>query len=249
MATYALVGHPLSHSFSAQYWNDRFSASGLPHSYVNLDLPDLHRLREMLALTPDLKGFNVTIPYKQAIMSLLDEIDPSAAAIGAVNTVTVKHDDNNMLLTGYNTDAPGFLESLLDFLPAHRLKGMRALVLGTGGASHAVNYALQQAGASVTFVSRSAGKKCLTYAELNQSILSEHRLIVNCTPLGTFPAVECAPPLPYEHIGREHYCMDLVYNPPFTAFMREAARRGAYVKNGLQMLLGQARAAGRIWHI
>lgn len=244
MDTYALLGHPLAHSFSAGYFADKFSREGIDAIYVNLDLPSLDLLPSALKQYHSLKGFNVTIPYKQAIIPFLDEIDPVAAAIGAVNTVRVCRAHGRMRLCGFNTDAPGFLKSL------GRMSGSlsgRALLLGNGGAAAAVRYALTRSGVECTVVSRAAAHGVLTYERLDSSLLREHKYIVNCTPLGTYPRSHEAPPIPYALITPEHICHDLVYNPGCTRFMALCAERGAVVCNGLAMLHNQAELSWRIW--
>lgn len=242
---YGLVGHPLGHSFSHRFFNDIFARTGMHACYRNFDLPDISCLRQLIAETPDLRGLNVTIPYKQAVVPLLDRIAPQAAAIGAVNVIEIeRRHDGTVFLTGHNTDIVGFDRALDAFvLPA----GTRALVLGTGGASRAVCAALADRKIAWTYVSRTPAPERLTYGALDAEVMRSHKLIVNCTPLGTFPDVDSCPPLPYTVLTAGHICIDLVYNPAVTAFIQHSAAAGAAVRNGLCMLHSQARAAWAIW--
>lgn len=243
---YGLVGHPLGHSFSRRYFNDRFARSGRDACYLNYDLPDISCLRRLIAATPMLRGLNVTIPYKQAVISQLDKVDDVAQAIGAVNVIEIarRPDGDGLLLTGHNTDVVGFARALSAFnLP----DGCRALILGTGGASRAVCAALDARGVAWTYVSRTAAPGRLTYGDLTARVMHAHRLIVNCTPTGTWPDVDTCPPIPYNLLTPEHICVDLVYNPAVTRFMQRGADAGAAVRNGLCMLHAQAEAAWQIW--
>lgn len=247
---FGLIGHPLGHSLSRRFFTEKFRREGLDAEYLTWDLPSL-RSRADLPDVEGLRGFNVTIPYKTRIIPMLDAVDKVAAVIGAVNVVKVADDGagGRTILTGYNTDAPGFRLSLLSmpgFDPsAHR----RALVLGTGGASKAVVYALKTLGIDSTLVSRREAPDVLTYRDLDAGVMAAHTLIVNCTPLGTYPAVGEAPPLPYDLVSERHFCHDLVYNPATTLFMKLCAERGATVKNGAEMLRNQALEAWRIWTV
>lgn len=240
---YALVGHPLGHSFSARWFNDKFEREGLDARYVNLDLEDIGELPHAIEEIGNLRGVNVTIPYKRSVIGLLSRVSAEAEAIGAVNCVRVEEDGS---LSGFNTDWIGFRESLKHLLPPGFNSG--ALILGTGGASAAVAYALESLGIEYVRVSRTSVLGILTYEELTEEILREHLLIINTTSLGTYPSVETCPALPYQFLGESHICHDLVYNPAFTEFMRRSAQRGAKVKNGLEMLRLQAEAAWQIWN-
>lgn len=249
MPTFGLIGFPLGHSFSRRYFTDKFERLGISasHRYLNFELSDLRDLPATLAEYPDLAGCNVTIPYKQAIVPYLDSLDPVAARIGAVNTIAFTPDGRR----GYNTDYLGFRD---DFLHHRReqgfdqtLEGMQALVLGTGGASLAVLEALRELGVSPTLVSRTAGPQRLTYADLDEATISQHLIVVNTTPLGTFPRVEASPDVPFEALTSAHFVYDLVYNPAETTFLRRAAQAGAGTANGLGMLHRQAEAAWKIW--
>ncbi|MGB3801148.1 MAG: shikimate dehydrogenase [Lewinella sp.] len=250
MPTYALLGYPLTHSFSQRYFTDKFARMGLSdtHRYINLELPTVAAFPGRRAVIPDLRGCNVTIPHKQAVLDLLDEVDPVAARIGAVNTIRI----SDSKTTGFNTDYLGFRDDLLAQLKAQDrptdLVGSTALILGTGGASLAVREALQDLGITPQWVSRSAGPEKITYADIDARVLANCTLIINTTPLGTFPNVEQAPPLPYHLLRADHFCYDLVYNPSETRFMQLARSQGAGAANGLGMLHLQAEASWKIWN-
>lgn len=246
MKTYGLVGHPLAHSFSSEYFTRKFRQASIDARYLNFDIPDISDLPRVIAADPTLQGFNVTIPYKQAVIRLLHTLDPVAEAIGAVNTVRVERTPRGIQLRGFNTDAPGFLGSLSD-MAGGTLSG-NALLLGSGGAAAAVRYALQSRGVACTVVSRMQGKADLTYADLDADLMAAHRFIINCTPVGTYPDSQLAPPLPYGLVTTSHICHDLVYNPGCTRFMALCAERGAAVRNGLDMLHRQAELAWNIWN-
>lgn len=242
---YGLIGYPLGHSYSKKFFEEKFEREGIEAEYLLYELPSLNT-RDLL---PDINGFNVTIPYKESIISLLDDISDEAKEIGAVNVVKrFKNEEGNPILKGYNTDAAGFETSLMNIEAFRRGNYVKALVLGTGGASKAIAYVLKSKGIEVTFVSRKKSSSALEYTELTEEIIKSHLLIVNCTPLGTFPNTEECPPIPYDFIGPNHLCLDLVYNPSITSFMKKCAERGAIVKNGLEMLHNQALETWRIWN-
>ncbi|WP_116105372.1 shikimate dehydrogenase family protein [Lewinella sp. IMCC34191] len=250
MPTFALLGYPLSHSFSQRYFSEKFDKMGLSesHRYINLEIPTVTEFPARRQAIPDLRGCNVTIPHKQAILPLLDEVDEVAARIGAVNTIRISGDRTK----GFNTDYLGFRDDLLTQLRAQDrsvdLAGTTALVLGTGGASLAVREALRDLEVAPQWVSRSAGPEKITYQNIDEEVLASCKLIVNTTPLGTFPNVEQAPPLPYHLLGTDHFCYDLVYNPAETRFMHLARARNAGAANGLGMLHLQAEASWKIWN-
>ncbi len=240
MQQYGLIGYPLGHSFSPAYFREKFERENIDARYdaFPLQCPDDFPL--LLREHHGLCGLNVTIPHKQAIIPFLDALHPEARAIGAVNCIGFGDGKS----TGYNTDWRGFRDSLYPLLqPWH----VRALVLGTGGASGAVRYALQELGVGITSVSRVATGRSLCYEQLTHEILAMHPLIVNTTPLGMHPHADTAPPLPYEAIGSKHLLYDLVYNPSQTRFLAFGAAHGAATKNGLEMLERQAEASWRVW--
>lgn len=257
MQQYGLLGFPLSHSFSATFFAEKFAREGIDARYDNFELERIDGLRALVADHPQLCGLNVTIPHKQAVMAQLDALTPAAAEIGAVNVVRIARlPDGGVRLVGDNSDVVGFTESLRPLLQSHHRK---ALVLGTGGASKAVVVALRRLGIAPTYVSRqavAAGVKVgsetavptLTYDDLTPEELADHLLVVNTTPLGMSPKVETMPALPYAALRAEHLCYDLVYNPLETRFLAESRKRGAQTKNGLEMLHLQALAAWEMWH-
>ncbi len=244
MPEYGLIGFPLSHSFSAKYFTEKFKTLGLTDfSYTNFELKSLELLDEIFNSHSHLSGFNVTIPYKQEILQYVNELDETAASIGAVNTVKMYKQKGVRYLKGFNTDAIGFEKSLLPLLD----RRTNALVLGTGGASKAVEYVLQKLNISCQMVSREQLHKAIAYADLNKAIIEQHLLIINTTPLGSFPGVEVAPSIPYQFLNSSHLCYDLIYNPELTLFLQKARQQGAVIKNGLEMLQIQAEAAFQIW--
>lgn len=237
---FGLLGYPLSHSFSPSYFEQKFSNEGIYDAeYILLPFKNLSEVRQRIE-NAGVQGFNVTIPYKTAIISYLDAISPECAEIGAVNTVKVK--DNRW--TGYNTDVIGFEQSLLEFLP--NLTGGRALILGDGGAARAVKFVFRKLGIPYDTISRKKG--FTSYDELNKSMIDYHPLIVNTTPLGMYPDVDSCPPIPYEYLDERHFLYDLIYNPEKTLFLAKGETRGAKIKNGLQMLQIQAESAWQIWN-
>lgn len=252
---YGLIGRKLGHSFSARFFNDKFKDECIPARYELFEIPSVNLMPEIILSHPELYGFNVTIPYKEEILQYLNTLSESARKIGAVNTVRVFRPKTpllpgfpRMMLEGHNTDAPGFRDALIPLLPRKYVDVVKeALVLGTGGVSKAVVYALEELGIRPTLVSRKAGPGRITYSDVNRDVLSRHQLIVNCTPLGMWPDIESCPPIPYEFIDSSHICFDLVYNPEVTEFMRRAQAGGARVSNGLRMLVNQANLAWEFW--
>lgn len=246
MQLYGLVGFPLSHSFSRRFFTEYFNKESIDAKYLNFELKEISMLTAVLQEHPNLVGFNVTIPYKEAILPFIDECDPNAAAIKAVNTVKIERDSGNIRLKGYNTDLVGFRNSLTPLLKPHHQK---ALVLGTGGASKAIVEALNQLEIKTLLVSR--GKNtvpAITYDQLTHTLLEEYTIIVNTTPLGTYPKSELYPEIPYHFLTDRHLLFDLVYNPAVTQFLQKGANHGAAIKNGLEMLELQALAAWEIWN-
>lgn len=244
---FGLIGYPLSHSFSKSYFTEKFEwMKRTDHRYELFPLASIAEFPTLLKQQVDLKGINVTIPYKQAVLPFLDELDSEAASIGAVNVIQIK----NGQLKGYNSDIYGFELSLRGLLAksntaAHSLK---ALVLGTGGASLAICYVLKKLNIDFSLVSRSPSAHQLSYEQLSPELLKAHRLVVNCTPVGTFPKQDNFPALPYEAITKNHFFYDLVYNPKETLFLQKAKQKGAIVSNGLIMLHLQAEKAWEIWN-
>lgn len=242
--TYGLIGFPLGHSFSKGYFTDFFKNEGIDAEYKNFELPKIDDLSVMLTQETGLKGFNVTIPYKQQIFKYLDEVDAAAQAIGAVNVVKVIRDGESIKLKGYNTDIIGFGDSIRPLLKPHHT---HALILGTGGASKAVDYVLQQFGLTTTFVSRTKREDVISYDDLTAELLEQYTVIVNTTPLGMHPKTDACPPLDYTAIDDRHLLFDVIYNPEKTLFLRRGEEAGATICNGMDMLIGQAKAAWNIW--
>jgi len=235
MCHYGIIGYPLGHSFSARYFNEKFIREGIDAEYSLYPIEELTEER-MDTLMSSLDGFNVTYPYKETVIPYLCGMDKNAKAIGAVNVVYQG--------IGYNTDFVGFMQSIQSIL---RAGDNKALVLGTGGASKAVCYGLTLLGISPTRVSRSGAHEAITYEQLDEQTMQAHSIIVNCTPLGMIPDVESCPPIPYDLIDSRHLLFDCVYNPEQTVFLTKGKAQGATIKNGMEMLIGQAKAAWEIW--
>ena len=247
MTTYGLIGYPLGHSFSRKFFTEKFEKEGIDAQYLNFEIPNIEKFPEVIKNHPELRGLNVTIPYKQQVMQYLDDISEEAKAIGAVNVVKCQLSTVNCQphLTGYNSDVIGFVESIKPLLQPHHKK---ALILGTGGASKAIRYGLEKKlGLETLFVSRSAREGMITYEEVTAEVLKEYEVIVNCSPVGMFPHVDECPALPYEAMNENNLLYDLVYNPLETLFMKKGAAQGATVKNGLEMLHLQAIASWKFW--
>lgn len=248
MKMYGLIGYPLQHSFSSKYFNKKFQQEGVDAAYLNFEIEDLSELRRILVFNPHLKGLNVTIPYKEDVIAFLDNISPEAKRIGAVNVINIERSFGNTYgykLKGYNTDYIGFKNSIAPFINPEHHTG--ALVLGTGGASKAVCCALEELGIGWAYVSRNPKEGAFTYDGLTPEILANNKIIVNTTPLGTFPNVEEAPNIPYQALTDQHLLYDLVYNPSETAFLKKGLAMGATIKNGEEMLQLQALASWDIW--
>lgn len=245
MDKYGIIGHPLGHSFSKNYFNEKFHDEGIDAEYINFDIQNIGNLPEVLATNPELKGLNVTIPYKEKVLSYLDYISVEARAIGAVNVIRVEHKGNNVLLKGYNSDVIGFTRSIEPILEKFHRK---ALVLGTGGASKAVSYGLRSLGLETVLVSRFERPGTIQYKDITPDVVREYKVIVNCTPCGMYPNYEECPELPYEALDSHNLLYDLIYNPDETLFMKKGKEHGATVKNGLEMLLLQAFASWDFWH-
>lgn len=245
MRRFGLIGRTLGHSFSARYFADKFQREGLAdtHRYDLFELPEIECVKELIATTEGLVGFNVTIPYKQQIIPYLDSLSAEARNIGAVNCVKIESDGR---LTGYNTDIDGIRLSLDKLLGGAEIDA--ALVLGTGGASQAVQYVLAERNIPYSIVSRDRAKGNLTYDDLKVEVTSSHHLIINSSPVGMYPHVDQCPDIPYELLTADHYLFDLVYNPERTLFAERAAMMGAHTLCGLDMLYAQAESAWRIWN-
>jgi len=247
LTIYGLIGYPLSHSFSKDFFTRKFAEEKISNTaYQNFPINDIQEFPGLLASNPGLRGLNVTIPYKEKIIPFLDRIDPVAAEIGAVNAIKFSSDGNNKILTGYNTDAFGFRTSLEEILPPNQ-KIENALILGTGGASKAIAYSLKQMNIRFEFVS-SSSKSALGYESLTREIIENCGLIVNTSPLGTFPNVHECPAIPYGFMNEKHILFDLVYNPALTIFLQKGLEQGATICNGLKMLEYQALKAWAIWN-
>ena len=273
---YGLLGYPLGHSFSRAYFNNKFATEGIDAEYLNFELQSVEELPQLLAEHPRLRGLNVTIPHKQAVIPLLDELSDEARAIGAVNVIRIERQESGTAkpyLKGFNSDVIGFVESIRPLLQPYHT---RALVLGTGGASKAVCRGLEKLGIEWRYVSRKrqtatpapdspitapsaspnnpitvpsgSPEGPLTYSDLTPSFIADYTVIVNCTPLGMFPRIDSSPELPYAALSKHHLLFDLVYNPGIPQFMRQGRRFGATVKNGLEMLHLQADASWDFWN-
>lgn len=245
MKKYGLIGYPLKHSFSRSYFNEKFQSENIDAEYVNFEIPSINEFPAVIEKNPDLQGLNVTIPYKEKVISYLDEIDKTAIPIGAVNVIKIIRQKGKTKLIGYNSDIIGFTRSIEPLLEAHHKK---ALVLGTGGAAKAIYHGLKNLGIEPVYVSRHKGPDILTYEELTPEIMAEYTVVVNCTPVGMYPKVDECPNIPYDCLTPNHLLYDLLYNPDITLFMKKGTAKGATVKNGLEMLLLQAFAGWEIWN-
>lgn len=244
MKHYGLLGFPLEHSFSAAYFAQKFRTENIVARYDNYERSSIEDFRNWIEDT-QLVGFNVTIPHKKAVIPFLDAVSEEAATIGAVNVVKVERHCGQLFLRGYNSDVIGFTNSLLPLLETHHT---HALVLGTGGASQAVVYALEKLGIATHVVSRQPKEGQYSYNDVTPTLLKTCCLIVNCTPLGTYPKVDTCPHLPYEALTEQHLLYDLVYNPEETLFLQKGRLQGAKTKNGYDMLVLQAEAAWQFWN-
>jgi len=242
---YGLIGATVSHSFSKSYFDEKFFREGLRDYHYDLySLPTIEDLKKLLEETPELEGLNVTIPYKEKVVKFLNEIDPEAKKIGAVNVIKIKDGK----LKGYNTDSDAFYETLEKWFP--KTETSKALILGSGGSAKAVKQALKKLGISFETVSREKGKAEHTYEDLenDNTIIASAQLIINTTPLGMSPNTNSFPPIDYEQLTADHYVYDLIYNPARTLFLQKAEMRGSHIKNGLEMLHVQAEKAWAIWN-
>ncbi len=245
MDKYGLIGYPLGHSFSVGYFNEKFSNEHINAKYINFEIPSIEDFAEVIESNPDLRGLNVTIPYKEQVIPYLDSLSPEANAIGAVNVIRITRKGDKTHLKGFNSDVIGFTRSIEPLLERHHKK---ALILGTGGASKAVDYGLRSLGIETKFVSRTKRPGFFTYEEITPEIIKEFNIIVNCTPLGMYPNTDVCPTLPYEAMDSHNLLYDLLYNPDETLFMQKGKEHGAITKNGLEMLLLQAFASWEFWN-
>lgn len=248
MDRYGLIGFPLKHSLSGKYFGEKFKKEGIDALYQNFEIESIKLFPQIITSHRDLKGLNVTIPYKERIIDFLDELDETAEAIGAVNVIKIMREGDKIRLKGYNSDLIGFQNSIQPLIDSDPGFHRKALILGTGGASKAVNFGLKRLGLETKFVSRSPHTDMFTYDDLSREIITEYTVIVNASPVGTFPDVEACPAIPYEYLTKKHLLYDLVYNPPVTKFLRMGEERGAKIKNGKEMWQLQAIAAWNIWN-
>ena len=241
--TFGLLGKQIAYSFSRGYFTDKFKKMNLQnHEYVNFDIPKITDFPKIVAQQSGIKGINVTIPYKEQVMPFLDSIDEKAEKIGAVNTIKITKEG---FLKGYNSDVVGFENSLKPLLKKHHKK---ALILGTGGASKAIAFALELQNIDYKFVSRNPKDHSeISYADITAQTIEMYTVIINSTPLGTSPNIHESPTIPYQFITKKHLLFDLIYNPEMTKFLKEGKQRGATIKNGYEMLELQAEESWRIW--
>lgn len=241
MDKYGIIGYPLGHSFSRAFFTEKFQREHIDAEYVNFEIPSADMLPGIVQANPNLRGLNVTLPHKEAVIPMLDELSDEAKEIGAVNVIRVR----DGRLKGFNSDIIGFMDSIRPLLkPWHQ----HALVLGTGGASRAIRVGLQRLGIEWTYVSRTPAPGRLTYSDLTPELMEHYQVIVNCSPVGMFPHVDACPDIPYQLLTGRHLLYDLVYNPQETLFLKRGAEHGAAVKNGLEMLHLQAMASWRFWN-
>ncbi|MBL0357224.1 MAG: shikimate dehydrogenase [Chitinophagaceae bacterium] len=244
MKLFGLIGYPLEHSFSKQYFTEKFEREGMTDcQFEAFPIVSIHEFPALLKSNPGLKGLSVTIPYKEQVLQFVDEVSEEVKAIGATNSIKIK----NGRLTACNTDIAGFEKS---FVKSLRADHKNALVLGTGGASKAVQFVLNKLGVGYLIVSRNKDQKqgCITYADIDEIVMKEYSVIINCSPAGMYPNDQIAPAIPYELLTPSHYLYDLVYKPAKTLFLQKGEAMGAIVENGYEMLLIQAEESWRIWN-
>jgi shikimate dehydrogenase len=245
MDKYGLIGYPLVHSFSISYFNEKFESEGIDAVYENYEIPTIEQLPEVLDTNPELRGLNVTIPYKEKVISYLDSLSPEASEIGAINVIKVEHKGKKTVLKGYNSDVIGFTRSIEPLLESYHKK---ALILGTGGASKAIEFGLRSLKLETLKVSRTGKDGAIRYTDITPEMMKEYNVIVNCTPCGMFPHADECPDLPYEAMDNHTLLYDLIYNPDETLFLTKGKKQGAVIKNGLEMLLLQAFASWEFWN-
>lgn len=242
MKKYGLIGFPLTHSFSKKYFAEKFEKEKIEDvSYDLFPLENIDDVRLLFEVEKELCGINVTIPFKESVIQYLDDLAEDVKKIGAVNCIRI----NEFEKTGFNTDYAGFRDSLIPLLQTHH---KHALILGTGGSSKAVSFALQQLGIEHTFVSREKKQQQFIYSELNKNILEAYQILINTSPLGMFPNIQDCPQIPYQHLTKHHLCYDLIYNPDETIFLQKAKQQNALIKSGLEMLQLQAEYSWNIWN-
>lgn len=245
MDKYGLIGYPLVHSFSISYFNEKFQNEDIDAIYENYEISSIEQLTEVLDTNPELRGLNVTIPYKEKVISYLDSLSLEAREIGAVNVIKIEHKGKKTVLKGYNSDVIGFTRSIEPLLePYHK----KALILGTGGASKAIEFGLKSLKLKTLKVSRTGKGGAIKYEDLTPEMIKEYNVIVNCTPCGMFPHSDECPKLPYDAMDSHTLLYDLIYNPDETLFLNKGKEKGAVVKNGLEMLLLQAFASWEFWN-
>ncbi len=245
MDKYGLIGYPLGHSFSIGYFNEKFQNEGTDATYENFEIASIDEFPEVIDTNPELRGLNVTIPYKENVISYLDTLSPEARAIGAVNVIKVEHKGKKVVLKGYNSDVIGFTRSIEPLLERYHKK---ALILGTGGAAKAIGYGLKALGLETVMVSRFDRPGAIRYEQVTPEVIKAYNVVVNCTPTGMYPHADECPALPYEAMDSHTLLYDLIYNPDETLFMKRGKDHGATVKNGLEMLLLQAFASWEFWN-
>ena len=247
MDKYGLIGYPLHHSFSQSYFNEKFQAENIHAEYVNFEIPAIKNFPDIIKDNPNLKGLNVTIPYKEQVIPYLDDLSDDAKAIGAINVIKfVRNKSGEKLkLIGYNSDVIGFQQSLEPLLEEHHRS---ALILGFGGASKAIKRGLDNLGLSTQFVSIEKNDNIIHYKDVTPEMMEQYTVIVNCTPVGMYPNINECPNIPYELLTKKHLLYDLIYNPDETLFLKKGKERGTKIKNGLEMLLLQAFASWEFWH-
>jgi shikimate dehydrogenase len=242
MRQYGLIGYPLTHSFSQKYFTEKFLQEGINDAeFLNFPIATINEVERIFSGYPQLQGLSVTIPHKKTIIAYLDDVSDIVKETGACNCIKIKSEKK----TGFNTDIVGFEKSFVKKLKPHHTK---ALILGTGGAGGAVEYVLKKLHIRCSFVSRTGGENKFTYQQINKTLLQEFTIIINCTPLGTFPNISQAPSISYEFLTPKHYVFDLVYNPPLTEFLQRAQQQGCTIQNGYEMLVIQAEENWKIWN-
>ncbi len=248
MDTYGLIGKNLSHSFSPDYFKKKFQNLGIKADYKIFELNDITEFPKLIANNPDIKGLNVTIPYKRSLSQFMDFVDEPVKITGSINTIKIQRKNNKILLSAYNTDVIGFEETIVPLLK--KKENVKALILGSGGSANSVAYVLRKFGIEFSIVSRNpSGSGQVSYQMIDKEIIKTHLLIINTTPIGMYPDIGSLPQLPYDHITDKHILYDLIYNPSDTLFLQKGREHGATCINGLKMLEIQADASWSIWNI